>query len=844
MASEETHTPVEDDKVASVDTQVPVEEKTTDLVPAEYYDVNKTMERLRALSEEQMASEETHTPVEDDKVASVDTQVPVDDIDVTDVTDYSLEEDTEDKENISEDVPTTDDKEEKENPEVTDLTIYDDRKLEDILKQYVGKEDAVVKVTEDTKIDGEITDEDLRIDEPTEKKTEPVEKDPVPKKTEPKHTIIVAPPKKTEPVPVKTEPKPVKTEPKPVMTEPKPVRTEPKPVRTEPKPVKTEPKEKKTTPVAKHKPHVEEIIAKLTKGLDIHSKDAKKFTASNVKVAKGFKQELSSGNYLYNVVHLVPAIIKFPISLVRKIFNAATLGTRARGAMRIFKTRLDNLSEEELEVLFETYKGSQLKTDMNNQINPLILDRLRKYGLEKVEKLNKTIKKDYQVLFVKLGKIKALEHEIAGDIGSGEKDALEASRKEITSEAATVIREIIKCRTEADNLLSSGVHGIEEDFKAVSTKLSYVGLRFGKNNHFDNDLQEKLGNFGRNLNIALENNNDEAIVQNFMGLESCYYKNTDIRGSIVGKRSVGTKYYTPLAEQFDYRDDPFIRDLFTTAAVAGATLSAINAFRTNQVIAEHNKQLAEHNRDVEEINRINDDTMYYVNETGKQISFRKFPFRDGMEANAKQDILTNAAVRERAHLDQTNWQFNDTYHQIDPAGHEAYNAFNQEISSRIDATAVDYASGAIPFDEVLSRMAQISTDANATLTSVVEDSLAILREYAATHPQFDLTAFEQSMQFIVDNPYAIANMNQAMVDVVNMGESLSTLQAAHLEALSMLPVEMSTKIIGAASSAVLASTVASTLSKGPKKKTKYGNEVTKMMDEYMKEEEKKEGKAK
>ena len=42
-----------------------------------------------------------------------------------------------------------------------------------------------------------------------------------------------------------------------------------------------------------------------------------------------------------------------------------------------------------------------------------------------------------------------------------------------------------------------------------------------------------------------------------MGLESCYFKNTEIRGSLAGKRSVGSKYYSPLAEQFDYRDDIF-----------------------------------------------------------------------------------------------------------------------------------------------------------------------------------------------------------------------------------------------------------------------------------------------
>ena len=989
----EQYKPKEDQTTEEVTDLVPVEEKTTDLVPIEKKVTDLVPIPEKQLTEKITSIEEAQKALEGAKIA-----LKMAESDLEDLEGLSAEEiinlnqqfsnaarDVETAEKILEEAKKayeitqnkgkedTVEKQENNNKnnlnnEVTDLTIYDDKKLEDILKQYVGKEEDVVKVTENTIIDGkgqedeeiinsetdqeefhnenndviekitifrdennpnryyvrkpvfarfgiapegnvdvringtmcrsiskkavqfikdnvdnpalptpyfvdevvasvnietvknDITDDKNKSNKPTgndidtddivdedliddnDKKPEPKDNKKPKNKKKPKEKVVVVPEKKPQPTePKEKTPKAKPTVPVQKETTPKAKPTQPVQKPTEPKAKPTVPVQKPTTPVVnKHKPHVEEIIAKLTQGLDIHANDGKKYKASNIKVAKGFKQELSSGNYLYNIVHFVPAIIKFPLSLVRKGFNALTLTSRGKQAMEIFKTRLDNLSEEELEVLFSKYKGSQLKTDMNYQINPLIMDRLRQYGLARVEKLNETIKKDYNTLFICLGKLKAIEHELGGDIGSAEKKALEDSRNELNKQAASVIREIISCREEADTLLSSGVHGLEEDFKAVSTKLSYVGMRFGKKNNFDNKLQEQLGNYGRNLNIALENNNDEAIVQNFMGLESCYYDNTEIRGSLVGKRSVGTKYYSPLAEQFDYRDDPFIRDIFTTAAVAGATLSAINAFRTNQVVAEHNRLLEEHNKDVEEINRINDETMYYVNETGKQISFRKFPFRDGMEANAKQDILTNAAVRERAHLDQTNWQFNDTYHQIDPAGHDAYNLFNQDVTSRIDQTAIEYANGTLPYDDLFARVSQISTDAHATLTSVVDESLAILRQYAASHPQFDLSAFEQSMQYLVEHPEAVANMNQAMVDVVNMGESLSSLQAAHLEALSMLPVEMSSNIIGAASASVLASTVASTLSRGPKKKTKYGNEVTDMMDEYMKSREEEE----
>ena len=45
-----------------------------------------------------------------------------------------------------------------------------------------------------------------------------------------------------------------------------------------------------------------------------------------------------------------------------------------------------NLTDEELEVLWEEYKGTRLLQDNNgNTINPLIGRRLREYGLEKLQ---------------------------------------------------------------------------------------------------------------------------------------------------------------------------------------------------------------------------------------------------------------------------------------------------------------------------------------------------------------------------------------------------------------------------------------------------------------------------
>ena len=577
------------------------------------------------------------------------------------------------------------------------------------------------------------------------------------------------------------------------------------------------------------KPHVEDILDKVTTNLDIRAKDVKRYKSSNLQIAKGFKEELHSGNFAYNIVHIVPAIIRAGVGFYRKLSGRLLSSPRAIDAMRTIEERLGKLNSDELDVLFDEYKGSQLKTDMNNQINPLILDRLKQYGMGRVTKLNEIIKNDYVALFTLLGQIKALEEKIkktGKDTGS-----LENKRKELMKEASIHVRSIIDNRKKADNLLSGGVHGVEEDFKAVGTKLNYVGLRFAKTNDFDNDLQHQLGLLGRRLNTALATNDDQAIVQNFMGLESCYYKNTEIRGSLAGKRSVGSKYYSPVAEEFDYRDDPFIRDLFTTIAVTSAAVSAINAIRIHQI--EGKRIASEQEAQANTVNAQNNAAMYYTNKVGEDIAGKQEAFQNGIEAQIKQDVLTNAGVRERASLDTTNWTFNNAYRAADAAGHAAYNQFNIDVTNQINAVTADYTQGIITQAEALSRMAEISNGAHVTLNNVIQSSLDILKPYAATHPQFDLTAVEQSMEYLVAHPTAIADMNQAIVETSYLADSLQGLQAMPMVALSSLPSDMESTIICAASALLLASNVSNTMLKAQEKKGTYGNDITEMMDDYL-----------
>lgn len=283
--------------------------------------------------------------------------------------------------------------------------------------------------------------------------------------------------------------------------------------------------------------HVEEIIEEITSGLTIKANDAKKYTASNINVREQFKEELHSGNYAYNIVHIIPNISKAVINFGKKLSGRLLLSDKSKEAMQEVEKRLDNLEVEKLEVLFNEYKGYQLKVDMNNQINALILERLKKYIDSMIEVLNQSIKHSYANLFVILDQVKELEkkeNKTPQDI---------ENRNALMKQAAYFVRNILESRKAADNYISSGIEGISQEYEEVSKKYPYVGLSFAKSKDFDNKLQKELAEYGKGLNKGLEENNYDAIVNNFVQLETCYHNNTKISKSIFGNRSTGKKHH-------------------------------------------------------------------------------------------------------------------------------------------------------------------------------------------------------------------------------------------------------------------------------------------------------------
>lgn len=282
----------------------------------------------------------------------------------------------------------------------------------------------------------------------------------------------------------------------------------------------------------KVRPHVEAIIDKLTSDLDIKPLDAEVFTAYNLNVSDQFKKELRSGSTLYNILCAAPAIGKAAGSFLAKLSAKLLSGTVARGALEKMSTlvcRLDeDLTEEELEVLFEDYRGSILKVDMNNHINKLILKRLKSYALKKVEALNEKIEYEYSILFGLNESVVEINDSLNNDILYQDSiDRLEEKKAKLIGIAAEAVRNILSYRKEADKLLSGGINGLEVDVKDCAGKYPLLRVFSEGDLEFNNELQHDLADAGTELNEGLADGNSEQILNSFLNLESLYYSGTE-----------------------------------------------------------------------------------------------------------------------------------------------------------------------------------------------------------------------------------------------------------------------------------------------------------------------------
>ena len=578
------------------------------------------------------------------------------------------------------------------------------------------------------------------------------------------------------------------------------------------------------------------IINELTEGLNVQAKTGKRYKVSNIKVSKEFKEELKSGNYLYNIVHLVPAIIKVPIKLIRKAFNRFRYSYAEHKTVATLKERISNLNEDDLKIIWDEYRGTKVIGERYPDIlNILLNERMQRYAMEKVTSLNSSMEAKYKELFDAKQTVDECNEILSKANAEGNKELVKQvieTREKALNGKAEMIKKLREEYKEANQWLSGGAHGFEEDIKAATTRLSIVGKRFAKERNLDPEITKRQAEIEQKEMNAIRNNDDESALNAFIENEVLLSSNTEFERSIFGNRSSGAKYYEPIIVKSDYRDDPFIRDLFTTVATTGAVISTISAINVHGSQAD--EMLKAHQNEVSQANANNDAIIDNVNEQGAKLVDNSNDFAEGMQAQAEDNVVNYTNTMERQTLDQTSWQVgSSSYRAADDAAHEAYNSMADSVQSRISDVASQYSSGIISKEATLDMLKDISNETQQNLADLYASYLPTLKEYAASHPQFDLHGVEEAMGFVTSHPGAIAKMNEGMVESVQIGENLQALSAEHIQAINSLPSDLRTTLFADGAAAVaLAYTVARDMDKNVAS-GKYGNEVTNMVSEYI-----------
>ena len=589
---------------------------------------------------------------------------------------------------------------------------------------------------------------------------------------------------------------------------------------------------------------LQQIMYELQKGLEIKAKSGKRYQAANIKVAKNFKNELKSGNVWYNVVHFAPTIIKSAVAGIKKVAAKFNLWrTEQTHTMDVLKDRIDNLSDADLQVIWEEYRGTQVNQDsFTSALNNMLNDRVQRFAREQVAQINNQIATGYSQIFGDYQVIQGINEALGqAGISDADKARLEAQKQALLAGKAEQIGNIRKLYIQGNNYYSGGAHGFSEDMKAAGTNLSKVGKRFTINHDYDDELQERKAKLEMLESSAVRNGDDERAIEAFIQYEGLKSDETQLGRGLKGLgtlRSEGKMYYSPLVGEVDYRDDPFIRDVFTTVAMVGAAVSAANAIHTH--VTEANKVLDAEQAKATQVNGTNQQTIDQVHQTGQDIAGHRETFEKGMEAQANSDAINTLNTGERYAYDKDavvngggHGGYGSAYREIDEQAHRTAQEMYNNYQHQVQETAAKYSQGLLSEGEVTQAFADMATQTHQTLNGIVQEALPYFQKYMETHPQFELSEVGKAMDYLVQNPNAIPQMYQGMVDVTNMGEDLAGLTIEQVEALQSLPSDMQTTLLGAVSSAALAYNCAKSTSKNRSSaKSEQEAQIIDMVSEY------------
>jgi len=575
---------------------------------------------------------------------------------------------------------------------------------------------------------------------------------------------------------------------------------------------------------------LEEILQEINEGLEVKASDNRKYKASQIKVARQFKEELSSGEFLYNISRLVPALISIPVSVVRKLLSIPK-SKETKERLQALQERISNLSNEDMEVVRrELVLGKANEKGLQGAVLTMLNERVQAMANEEVSNINSQISNDFREAFEAFGVIGVINERLRDEnTTKEEKEKLEKVKQKYYNGKAELIERIRNNQQKGAEILSGGAEGFSQDIKAAQTKMNLVGKIRAKRLVWDDELGAQEAEYSKKEKEAIQKGNDEDALNTFIAWEQLKSQSTNIEQGLFGKYSKGSRYYTPLINRLDYRDDPLVKDVLTTVAVVSAAIGTYNAVKTHKY--DDQQLLDQEQKRATSVNEQNEAVMEQVHQTGKKITGKRKDFNEGMQANAYSDTSHFGNLRERVDLNNHKWGIGDpNYEQADALSHDATHQLFDSTKQQFEDIAARQATKEITAQQAIKEIANVSSKNNQILQEQLKNALPNFESYAQNHPLLNMEGYNRAVENIISNPEAIIKMNEGMVEVTKLGKSLKGLSPIEMEVLKSIPNDMYTTLASTASAALLATKVSQTTQTNYKQ-GKYGNELTKMVEE-------------
>ena len=559
---------------------------------------------------------------------------------------------------------------------------------------------------------------------------------------------------------------------------------------------------------------LQEILLKIRTNPDtdeavgVSVRERKRVDNANISLSRVWKDEIYADQTTYSVVSFAPTLFKMGFLGIKKI-AAKIMGTAgAKKKLEMVRNNIQNLSDREKKVLFTEYMNNNMVSEIALQpINGVIRDEAINYIREQeiAPRVNKqgaiftSIFETYNIVQDHNIKIAALENgditvdDICNELGIKKIEGLtaeilieqlEARKKVLVDGMDEKIKLFWKNNRQISKLYNGGgVHGIIEEERATSSKQNLDGRRGAKNRNSDEGYEESKEElrYRKGLEEAVRRGDNEEAMDLFVKIEQLRLSRVEhgVGAIKLGPIPIlptfgadkGTIHYMPIAGELDYRPDPFVRNLITTAAATVAIVNSVGRIMDRIEAAHAN----DHNLAVE--NRIH--------KAGDELAGQK----DVFDKKVDNDVASTGEARRATteYSDTADWRGQGGYTSHDLASHTNDNNAYFEVQRQIENVRNQVSNGQLSSADGMQQIAELSTQYHNDFLDILQKSLPDIKRYAEA-TNYDYSSFIDSIEKMVNNPSTIDSEYQALIDSIQTGVELQNESIMALDEGLLMPI--------------------------------------------------------